>query len=255
MAQAIDDGIPKLRIEEAAARTQARIDSGQQPVIGVNKYRVDEDQRHRGAQGRQQPGARRADRQAARSCGPSATRPPSQAALAALTRAAAAQAGRRRRPGQQPARAGDRRRPGQGHRRRDLRRAGEGLRPAPGRDPYHLRGVPRRGRGRNHHRIERGHADWWTKFAEADGRRPRILVAKMGQDGHDRGQKVIATAFADLGFDVDVGSLFSTPGRGRPAGGRHRRARRRGVVAGRRAPDAGAGAARRAGRRWAGRTS
>src|SRR4029079_14022463 len=50
-----------------------------------------------------------------------------------------------------------------------------------------------------------------NKFAEADGRRPRILVAKMGQDGHDRGQKVIATAFADIGFDVDVGSLFSTP--------------------------------------------
>ena len=56
------------------------------------------------------------------------------------------------------------------------------------------------------------------KFAEADGRRPRILMAKMGQDGHDRGQKVIATAFADIGFDVDVGSLFSTRrrSRGRP---------------------------------------
>ena len=53
--------------------------------------------------------------------------------------------------------------------------------------------------------------DLVAKFAEADGRRPRILVAKMGQDGHDRGQKVIATAFADLGFDVDIGSLFSTP--------------------------------------------
>ena len=53
--------------------------------------------------------------------------------------------------------------------------------------------------------------DLVEKFAEADGRRPRILVAKMGQDGHDRGQKVIATAFADIGFDVDVGSLFSTP--------------------------------------------
>lgn len=53
------------------------------------------------------------------------------------------------------------------------------------------------------------------KFAEADGRRPRILIAKMGQDGHDRGQKVIATAFADIGFDVDVGSLFSTPRRWR----------------------------------------
>ncbi len=53
--------------------------------------------------------------------------------------------------------------------------------------------------------------DFVEKFAEADGRRPRILVAKMGQDGHDRGQKVIATAFADIGFDVDVGALFSTP--------------------------------------------
>lgn len=60
------------------------------------------------------------------------------------------------------------------------------------------------------------------KFAEADGRRPRILIAKMGQDGHDRGQKVIATAFADIGFDVDVGSLFSTHPRCRPVI-RHRR--------------------------------
>ena len=93
------------------------------------------------------------------------------------------------------------------------------------------------------------------KFAEADGRRPRILVAKMGQDGHDRGQKVIATAFADIGFDVDVGSLFSTP---------EEVARQAAdndvhvvgcVVAGRRTPDPGACAARRAGRGRAGPTS
>ena len=69
------------------------------------------------------------------------------------------------------------------------------------------------------------------EFAEAHGRRPRILVAKMGQDGHDRGQKVIATAFADLGFDVDVGPLFQTPGGGRPPGRRGRRPRRRRVDA------------------------
>ncbi len=71
-------------------------------------------------------------------------------------------------------------------------------------------------------------------FEEAEGRRPRILVAKMGQDGHDRGQKVIATAFADLGFDVDVGPLFQTPGRGGPPGGGGGRPHRR-CVAGRRA--------------------
>ncbi len=65
-------------------------------------------------------------------------------------------------------------------------------------------------------------------FAERQGRRPRILVAKMGQDGHDRGQKVIATAFADLGFDVDVGPLFQTPEEVARAGGRERRAHRRG---------------------------
>ena len=80
-------------------------------------------------------------------------------------------------------------------------------------------------------------------FEEADGRRPRILVAKMGQDGHDRGQKVIASAFADLGFDVDIGPLFATPERSGAAGGRERRAHRRRLVAGGRPPDAGAGAA------------
>ena len=72
-------------------------------------------------------------------------------------------------------------------------------------------------------------AQWSSEFAEAEGRRPRILVAKMGQDGHDRGQKVIATAFADLGFDVDVGPLFQTPGGGRAPGRRGRRAHRRRV--------------------------
>ena len=131
MAQAIDDGIPKLRIEEAAARTQARIDSGRQPVIGVNKYRVDGRRDDRGAQGRQR-----------RRCAPS--RWPSCARLRAerderRRRARAGRADRRRaRPppragaalDAQPAGARRRRRPGEGHRRGDLRRAGEGLRAA-----------------------------------------------------------------------------------------------------------------------------
>ena len=69
--------------------------------------------------------------------------------------------------------------------------------------------------------------DLTAAFAARDGRRPRILVAKMGQDGHDRGQKVIASAFADLGFDVDIGPLFATPAGGGAPGGRERRAHRR----------------------------
>ena len=143
MAQAIDDGIPKLRIEEAAARTQARIDSGQQPVIGVNKYQVDED--HEIEVLKVENSRVRAEqiaklRAAARRSRPAAV----DAALAELTKAAD---GRR-----QPAGAGHRRRAGQGHRRRDLRRAGEGLRTPPGRDPYHRRRLPRRSRkGEEHH--------------------------------------------------------------------------------------------------------
>ena len=83
-----------------------------------------------------------------------------------------------------------------------------------------------------------------AEFAAAEGRRPRILVAKMGQDGHDRGAKVIATAFADLGFDVDVGPLFQTPARSRPHGRRKRRPRARRFQPGRRPQDAGAGSDR-----------
>ena len=79
-----------------------------------------------------------------------------------------------------------------------------------GADPYDLRRVPGRGRAGGR-AIEQARARDRASSSEAEGRRPRILVAKMGQDGHDRGQKVIATAFADLGFDVDVGPLFQTP--------------------------------------------
>ncbi|UUO00309.1 methylmalonyl-CoA mutase [Mycolicibacterium novocastrense] len=210
MAQAISDGIPKLRIEEAAARTQARIDSGQQTVIGVNKYQVDEDHevevlKVENSRVRAEQLAKlqqlRADRDQAEV----------DAALAELSRAA----GTRESAGSDglgnnllalainAARA-------QGHRRRDLRCARAGLRAPRRRDPYDRRRLPRRDGGKGVSNITQA-TDLVQKFAEADGRQPRILIAKMGQDGHDRGQKVIATAFADIGFDVDVGSLFSTP--------------------------------------------
>ncbi|MDT5285184.1 MAG: methylmalonyl-CoA mutase [Mycobacterium sp.] len=209
MAQAIDDGIPKLRIEEAAARTQARIDSGAQTVIGINKYQVDEDQeievlKVENSRVRAEQIAKLEQLRAERD--PAAV----EAALAELTRAA--QGDGRRGGGSE----------GEGNLLAlaiDAARAkatvgeiSDALEKVWGRHQAEIRTIA------GVYRDEVGKVsnlsaatELVEKFAEADGRRPRILVAKMGQDGHDRGQKVIATAFADIGFDVDVGSLFSTP--------------------------------------------
>ncbi|MFV8315944.1 methylmalonyl-CoA mutase [Mycobacterium sp. 23] len=208
MAQAIGEGIPKLRIEEAAARTQARIDSGQQPVIGVNKYQVVEDQdievlKVENSRVRAEQLAKleqlRADRDADAVA----------AALAELSRAAAA--------------SGPAGEDGLGNNlmalainaaraKATVGEISDALEKVYGRHQAEIRTIA------GVYRDEVGTApniakatELVEKFAEADGRRPRILIAKMGQDGHDRGQKVIATAFADIGFDVDVGSLFSTP--------------------------------------------
>lgn len=205
MAKAIDAGIPKLRVEEAAARTQARIDSGRQPVIGVNKYRVETDEKidvlkvdNSSVRTQQIEKLRRlrAERDE-NAC---------QDALRALT--AAAEAG-----------------PGPGlegnllglavNAARAMATVGEisdALEKVYGRHSGQIRtisGVYRNEAGTSPS-VERTRAAV-EDFEQAEGRRPRILVAKMGQDGHDRGQKVIATAFADLGFDVDVGPLFQTP--------------------------------------------
>ncbi len=211
MAQAISDGIPKLRIEEAAARTQARIDSGQQPVVGVNKYQVVEDH---AIEVLKVENSRVRAEQLAKLGQLRATRDQSQvdAALAELTRAAAADGA-----------AGD---GGLGNNllalaidaarvKATVGEISDALEKVYGRHRAEIRtisGVYRDevgGKGKITPFSEA--TELVEKFAEADGRRPRILVAKMGQDGHDRGQKVIATAFADIGFDVDVGSLFSTP--------------------------------------------
>ncbi|WP_448626968.1 methylmalonyl-CoA mutase [Geodermatophilus sp. URMC 64] len=206
MAQAIDDGIPKLRIEEAAARTQARIDSGRQPVIGVNKYRVaaDEaievlrvDNREVLAQQKAKLEQLRAERDEA------ATRE----ALARLTDAARAAAEGRRDRGNLLELAVDAARA-----HASVGEISDALEEVYGRHAAQVRtisGVYRDEAGTNEP-VEQARR-LAAEFEEAEGRRPRILVAKMGQDGHDRGQKVIATAFADLGFDVDVGPLFQTP--------------------------------------------
>jgi methylmalonyl-CoA mutase len=206
MAKAIEAGIPKLRIEEAAARTQARIDSGAQAVVGVNRYRVDEqdpldvlkvDNRAVRAAQIAQLDALRAERD----------EPAVRSALAALTAAAGADP----LPGDLAhnllALAVD-----AAAAKATVGEISDALEKVWGRHTAHIRTIT------GVYRAEAGDSPAVAKvleaterFARDEGRRPRILVAKMGQDGHDRGQKVIVSAFSDLGFDVDVGPLFSTP--------------------------------------------
>jgi methylmalonyl-CoA mutase len=209
MARAIDEGIPKLRVEEAAARTQARIDSGRQPVIGVNTYRPTTDEpidvlrvdnsavraeqldKLRRLRAERDPDACAAAldalRQAAAAGGSASQGDLSHNLLALAVDAARAKA--------------------------TVGEISDALEQVYGRHAAQIRtisGVYRDEAGQVTN-IERARAAT-AAFGTAEGRQPRILVAKMGQDGHDRGQKVVATAFADLGFDVDVGPLFQTPG-------------------------------------------
>jgi methylmalonyl-CoA mutase len=209
MTAAIEAGIPKMRIEEAAARTQAHIDTGRQPVIGVNLFAPEVDEpievlKVDNSAVRAEQLAKLEQLRAQRddvAC---------RASLAALTKAAADSVHDQRAPGLEQnflalavnaARAGA-----------TVGEISDALEAVFGRHTATIRtiqGVYRReaAGAENTERVRVRAA----QFETVHGRRPRILVAKMGQDGHDRGQKVIATAFADLGFDVDVGPLFSTP--------------------------------------------
>jgi len=201
MAKAIEAGIPKLRIEEAAARAQARIDAGQQSVIGVNKYRPDDDR---------QIEVLKVDNSAVRQlqidklARLKRERDPAAVteALAALTRAADRGNGNLLELAIDAARA-----------KATVGEISLALEKVFGRHRAEIRaisGVYKREVGHMSDSIERLQK-LVSEFEDNEGRRPRILVAKIGQDGHDRGQKVIASAFADLGFDVDIGPLFATP--------------------------------------------
>lgn len=201
MTKAIQDGIPKMRIEEAAARTQARIDSGQQTVIGVNKYRLQAEETvpvlkvdNTAVLEAQLAGLRqlRAQRDANRV----------QECLQALTTAARDAQSNLLERAIDAARA-----------RATVGEISKALEVVFGRyeaPVTSVRGVYTATLG-NQHEVTQRILRLVDRFAQVEGRRPRILVAKMGQDGHDRGQKVIASAFADLGFDVDIGPLFRTP--------------------------------------------
>ena len=202
MAKAIEAGMPKLRIEEASARTQARIDTGAQTIVGVNKFQVADEAQIEVLKVDNTRRARAARSPSSSAC--KAERDPAAvaAALDALTEAA--RAGRatcwswRSTAARAKATVGEIsdawRRCGAAHRA----------------ETRAVSGVYTAEAGAMSKDVERVRR-MCEAFEKNDGRRPRILVAKMGQDGHDRGQKVIASAFADLGFDVDIGPLFATP--------------------------------------------
>jgi methylmalonyl-CoA mutase len=199
MAKAIEHGLPKRRIEEASARTQARIDAGRQSVVGVNRYRPD---------GAEEIPVLKVDNSAVRErqleklTRLKAERDPVavEAALAALTEGARGNANLLElsvNAARAKATVGE------------ISLALERVFNRHSAEASAVTGVYLREAGSTT-QAERAKA-MTAAFAQADGRKPRVLVAKMGQDGHDRGQKVIASGFADLGFEVDIGNLFQTP--------------------------------------------
>ncbi len=200
MAKAIEAGIPKMKIEEASARRQARIDSGLETIVGVNKFRLekedpldilDVDNAAVRESQIQRLEKLRAGRDSSRVA----------ACLQALTEAAASGDGNLLALSVEAAQA-----------RASLGEISEALEKVYGRHQAVIRsisGVYSSEYG-DRSAIESVRA-LTNAFAEDEGRRPRIMIAKMGQDGHDRGAKVVATAYADMGFDVDVGPLFQTP--------------------------------------------
>lgn len=200
MAKAIETGLPKMRIEESAARRQAHIDSGRETIVGVNKYRLDKEEpleilevdntAVRNAQIRRLKKLR-TERDDTR-C---------KAALKALTECAKTERGNLLELSVEAARA-----------RASLGEISDAMEQVFGRHKAVIRTIS------GVYGTEFGERDELTDlrkmtddFEHREGRRPRMLIAKMGQDGHDRGAKVIATAFADMGFDVDIGPLFQTP--------------------------------------------
>ncbi|HEX5509355.1 MAG TPA: methylmalonyl-CoA mutase [Pseudolabrys sp.] len=204
MAKAIEAGIPKLRIEEAAAKTQARIDAGTQVIIGVNKYQP-EDEAPIDVLKVDNSAVRRHQIEKLKRL--KAERDPValKDALDTLTRAADRGNGNLLALSIDAARA-----------KATVGEISMALEKVFGRHTAEIKaitGVYKREVGKGGHMT--GAVDKVREqveaFEAAEGRRPRLLVAKIGQDGHDRGQKVIASAFADLGFDVDIGPLFATP--------------------------------------------
>lgn len=200
MAKAIETGLPKMRIEEAAARRQAHIDSGMEAIIGVNKYRLEKEEPIE-ILDIDNTAVREAQIRRLEELKASRDEAKVQAALNTITKAAETGEGNLLELSVEAARA-----------RATLGEISYAIEKVVGRHKAVIRtisGVYQSEFGDNEQmKVVQQMTD---EFAEREGRRPRIMIAKMGQDGHDRGAKVIATAFADMGFDVDIGPLFQTP--------------------------------------------
>jgi methylmalonyl-CoA mutase len=200
MTKAIETGLPKMRIEEAAARRQAMIDSGDESIIGVNKYRLDKEDpietldidntvvRQKQIERIQKLKEERNEERVIET-------------LEALTHAAETGEGNLLEKAVEAARA-----------RATLGEISDAIENVSGRHKATIRSISGVYSSNFSNELEINIVKEMTEeFLDNEGRRPRILIAKMGQDGHDRGAKVISTAFADLGFDVDIGPLFQTP--------------------------------------------
>jgi methylmalonyl-CoA mutase len=200
MAKAIENGLPKLKIEEAAARKQARIDSGQDQIVGVNVFAVDEEADIEVLEV-DNTAVRKSQLERLERIKKERDETEVQTALEALYQCAETGEGNLLAHAITAARA-----------RATLGEISDAMERAFGRYTPRTQTVS----GVYSQEMRKNKAfnqtlDLANRFAEVAGRRPRIMIAKLGQDGHDRGAKVIATSFADLGFDVDIGPLFQTP--------------------------------------------
>jgi len=200
MAKAIESGLPKMRIEEAAARKQGRIDSGKDIIVGVNRYRLDKEDPIEILEV-DNAAVREAQIRRLQKLKAERNNAEVQSALEAITEAARTGKGNLLHLSVEAAR-----------KRATLGEISEAIEKVCGRYKAVIRTISgvysAEAADNEDFRIARELTD---KFAQLEGRRPRIMIAKMGQDGHDRGAKVVATGYADLGFDVDVGPLFQTP--------------------------------------------
>jgi methylmalonyl-CoA mutase len=200
MAKAIQTGLPTMRIEEAAARRQAKIDSGADTIVGVNKYRLDKEDPIDTLEV-DNSAVRTAQLARLEQLRKNRDENKVQSSLAAITKAAENKDGNLLELAIDAARN-----------RASLGEISDAMEHVFGRHQAVIRMISNvySSEYANMDDIEKVRA-LTDKFAESEGRRPRILIAKMGQDGHDRGAKVVATAYADMGFDVDMGPLFQTP--------------------------------------------
>jgi methylmalonyl-CoA mutase len=200
MAKAIQTGVPKMRIEEAAARKQARIDSGAETIVGVNKYQTDEEEPIELLEVDNEK-VRRSQIERLEKLKAERNEEKVQESLRAITKCAESGEGNLLALSVDAARN-----------RATLGEISDAMEEVFGRYQATVKSIS----GVYSSEMEkdkdfREARELTDKFEQKEGRRPRIMVAKMGQDGHDRGAKVISTSFADLGFDVDIGPLFQTP--------------------------------------------